>query len=166
MVWLIGIPTILLAAMLQTAVVSRITLLSGQVDLLMLVVLCWVVQERVRSVWEWPLAAGILLGYISELPVLLTVAMYLLAAGAARLIKNWVWQAPVLLLFTTVFVSTLLFQLLSFLYIQLRGAAIDPLQAFNQVTLPSVLLNLLLALPVYAVISETAHWVIRAPFEE
>ena len=39
--------------MLQISIASRIMLLSGNVDLLLLVVAAWGLQERVRAAWIW-----------------------------------------------------------------------------------------------------------------
>lgn len=83
---------------------------------------------------------------------------YVLFAGLGLVLKRRVWRAPLLALFTMVFFGTLLLQGMMFVILRFLGAVIDPLQAFNLVILPGVLLNLLLAIPVNSLIREVAIW--------
>ena len=57
---LTAIPVLGLVMMLQISIASRIMLLSGNVDLLLLVVAAWGLQERVKAAWIWGLLAGLL----------------------------------------------------------------------------------------------------------
>ena len=57
-----------LVTMLQISVASRILLLSGNVDLLLLVVAAWGLQERVRAAWIWGVVASLLAGLVSGVP--------------------------------------------------------------------------------------------------
>jgi hypothetical protein len=43
--------------------------------------------------------------------------------------------------------------------LRITGTSLPFLNALNLVTLPSVVLNLLLAIPVYAIISDLAKWI-------
>ena len=54
---LIAFPLIALAVILQSAVVSRMTLLSGYADLMLILLSAWALQAQVRSAWHWALAA-------------------------------------------------------------------------------------------------------------
>ncbi len=65
---LIGIPILALAVILQSAILSHITLLSASADLVLVVVASWMMQERVKVVWEWGVIAAILVGFVSEFP--------------------------------------------------------------------------------------------------
>jgi len=155
---LIGIPILALAVIIQSSILSQITLLQASADLVLVVVVSWIIHERVKAVWEWAVIAGILVGFISELPMLSYLIGYLAVAAIGIALKRRVWRAPLLALFTAVFIGTLTMQVLIFILLRLSGTVIDPLQAFNLVILPSLLLNLLLALPVQGLINEVAAW--------
>lgn len=155
---LIGIPILTLALILQSAILSQITLLQASADLVLVVVASWIIQERVKAVWEWAVIAAILVGFVSELPWWGYLIGYLALAGIGSVLKRSVWRAPLLALFTMVFVGTLVMQGLIFVLLRVLGTAIDPLQAFNLIILPSVLMNLLLAIPVNGLIREVAAW--------
>lgn len=155
---LIGIPILTLAVMLQSAILSRITLLQASADLVLVVVASWIIQERVKAVWEWAVMAAILVGFVSQVPWWGYLIGYVGLAGLGVALKRRVWRAPLLALFTIVFLGSLGMQILIYAILRIQGTVIDPFQAFNLVILPGVLLNLLLALPINGLMREVAAW--------
>lgn len=155
---LIGIPILTLALIFQSAVLTRMTLLQASGDLVLVVVVSWIMQERVKAVWQWAVIAAILLGFVSQVPWWGYLIGYLLIAGMGVLLKRRVWRAPLLSLFTLIIFGTLVLQGVSYVILRVQGTVIDPLQAFNLVILPGILLNLLLAVAVNGLIREVAGW--------
>lgn len=147
-----------MATLLQTSVVSQITLLHGPADLILLVLLGWILHTRVEGKWHWGLIAGFLVGTASALPVWLPVATYLLVTALANLLQTRIWQVPIMSLFVTTIAGTFIIQGISFLYLLVTGTPLSFNESLNLIILPSVILNSLLALPVYAVIGEIANW--------
>lgn len=156
---ILALPVLGIALMLQTAVVSRITLLSGSADLILTILAAWSLQERVSSAWVWGAVAGILVGSISGLPLFIPLAGYLLVVGLARILQRRVWQAPFLATFFVVFVGTFGMQLLTAVYLLLTGGTFSVGEAISRIILPSTLLNLLLVIPVYSLMKDLAQWV-------
>ena len=155
---LVAIPVIGLAIMLQTSIVGRINLLNGSADLVLLILAAWGLQERVHSAWVWGAAAGILVGFISGVPWYVYLGGYLVVIGLARLLAHRVWQAPLLAMFTVTLIGTLVLLMLTYLD---RSVVENVSLAFNlsflQIILPSILLNLLLAIPIHALIRDLAN---------
>lgn len=156
---LVAIPVILLAVLLQSAVVSRVTLLSGAADLPLIMLAAWSLQEQVDSAWHWAIAAGALVGFISGIPLFVPLIGYLVVVVLARMLQRRVWQAPLLAMFLVSFVGTLAIHIFSVITLRLFGVIPPVADIFGLVTLPAVLLNLLLAIPVYAVMRDLAVWV-------
>jgi len=156
---LIAIPVLGLAFMIQTAIVSRITLLSGAGDIVLLILVAWALQEQVQSAWHWAALAGLMAAFVSGLPPFVLLTAYLLAVSLARYVLRQTWQTPVLALFTVTFFSTLLLHLITYLTLVLRGTVIPFGDALALITLPSVFLNFLLALPIHSFIRDLALWV-------
>ena len=143
--------------MLQTSIASRMMLLSGNADLVLLVLAAWGLQERVRGAWVWGVAASLLVGLASGVPWYIYFIGYLSVVGVARLLMRRIWQAPLLAMFAVTLIGTL--ELLTLMFIQ-RTLFEVPLAfsvAFSQVVLPSILLNLLLAIPVHALMRDLAN---------
>ena len=59
---------------------------------------------------------------------------------------------------TATFLATLITQSISVAALVINGTPIALLEAFYMITIPSAMLNLLLAVPVYALIGDLANW--------
>jgi rod shape-determining protein MreD len=157
---LLAFPILAGALILQMAVVSRLSLLSGSADLVFLIIVAWSLQERAESAWLWSLLAGVMVGAASGLPLLVTA--YLATTALARLVLRRVWETPILAMFVVVFVGTLLYEGLALAATTLSGGTQQVADAFSLIILPALLLNCVLALPVYAVMRDVASWVYPA----
>jgi dolichyl-phosphate-mannose--protein O-mannosyl transferase len=155
---LIAIPVIILSVILQSAVVSRLTLLSGFGDLPLVMLAAWALQDQVDSAWHWAIATGLVVGFISGINWLVFVIGYVAVVALAKILRMRVWQAPLLAMFSVTFLGTILMDMLTLSVLRLSGVSIPLQDAFGLLTLPGVLLNLLLAVPVYAVMRDLAHW--------
>jgi rod shape-determining protein MreD len=156
---LIAVPVLALAFMLQTAIVSQITLLSGAADLVLVILIAWSLQEQVHSYWQWAALAGLMAAFVSGLPPYVLFSSYLITVILARYILRQTWQTPILALLSVTFFSTLILHLITYLTLVLRGSSISFGDALALITLPSVFLNLLIALPVHSLIKDLALWV-------
>jgi cell shape-determining protein MreD len=153
-----AIPVLGLVMMLQISIASRIMLLSGNVDLLLLVVAAWGLQERVRAAWIWGLVASLLAGLVSGVPWYIYLIGYLSVVGMARLMVHRIWQAPLLAMFAVTFIGTLELLMLTFVQRTILEVPLSFSDVFSQIILPTVLLNLLLAIPVHSLIRDLAKW--------
>ncbi len=163
---LVAIPVIILAVILQTAVISRIYLLSGIADLPLVMIAAWALQENVDSAWHWAIALGLMVGFVSGIPWYVPVMSYVIIVALAQILQRRVWQAPLLAMFTMTFLGTLILSLLSFAVLSLSGVNMPLEDVLGLLVLPSVLLNMLLAVPVYAVIRDLSRWVYPSPEAE
>ncbi len=156
---LIALPVIILAVILQTAIVSRVYLLSGSADLPLVMLAAWALQEKVETAWHWAMATGLLVGFVSALPILAPVIGYFAVVGLAQILQGRVWQAPLLAMFSVTFFGSVIASVLSFAVLRLSGVSLPVGDVLGMLTLPGVLLNMLLAIPVYAVMRDLARWV-------
>jgi len=163
---LLAIPVLGFATMIQTAILSRITLLSGSADLVLVILTVWALQEKVKTAWHWAVAGGLLVGWISGLPMFIPLAGYLLVVVAARLLQRRVWQAPLLAAFIVVVVGTLISHGLVMAYLVITGTQIQFENAISLVTLPSLLLNMLLVIPTNYLVRDLARLVYRTEIKE
>jgi cell shape-determining protein MreD len=148
---LIGIPIMLFAAILQSSLVSNFTLLSGMADLVLVVIIAWTIDGRVKYAWVWAALGAVFVSLFSALPFFVYVISYGLIAWIAYIFHRRIWQAPLLIMLGVTLLGTVIEQVLSMLILQLNGTPLSFLTGFTRVTLPSVLLNLLVALPIYAI---------------
>lgn len=156
---LIAVPVLGLAFIVQMAILSRMTLQSGSIDLILLILVSWALQEQVRSAWHWAVLAGLLAAFASCLPPYVQVVTYLLTVALARYTLRQIWQWQILALFSVTFFATLLSNLISYLGLFLSGTLLPVGDVLALITLPGVFLNLLFVLPVYALMRDLALWV-------
>jgi len=151
---ILGIPVLLAILMIQTSVVSTLPLLHGTADLMLLVLAAWSLQERVKVAFEWAGLAGLMVGLISKVGLVVPLAGYLTVAGVGHLLRRQVWQTPVLAMFITTLLGSVVLQSLEMVYLQVQGVPLPLGDSINLVILPGTFLNLLLALPVYALVTD------------
>jgi hypothetical protein len=154
---LTGVPVLILTVVLQTSIAGRITLLSGFTDLVLLVVAAWGLQERVQGAWVWGLIASLLVGVCSGVHWYIYLIGYLSVVGLARLLVHRIWQAPLLAMFAVTLIGTVELQMLTFVQRYFFDVTLPLGEVFYQIIVPTLLLNLLLAIPVHAIIQDLAR---------
>jgi hypothetical protein len=163
---LIALPLLLLTLVFQMAIASRVPILGGYADLMLVALAAWSLQKRVETAWHWAIFGGLLVGWTSALPWVVPLSGYLLTVAFARLLVRSIWQAPLLGIFAVVFAGTLGGHIIAILTLRLFGSPLVISDALSTVTLPSLFLNLLLALPAYPIFRDLAVWVYDIEVEE
>lgn len=149
---------------LQSSMVSQVRLISGYADLPLLMLAAWALQERVKSSWQWTAVACLMIGFVSSMPWPVVVIGYFGVIFMAQILQRRVWQAPLLAMFSVIFIGTIFIHLLSFIVLFALGTPLPFADVVGMITLPSLLLNLLFSIPIYALMRDLAHWVY--PLEE
>jgi hypothetical protein len=161
---LIAFPLLILTIILQSSIVSQIKLISGYADLMLIVLAAWALQDRVTSAWHWAALACAFTGFVSSMPWPVLVVGYFVVVYMAQVLQRRVWQAPLLAMFSVTFAGTIVMHLISFVVLRLSGTPFVFGDVIGLITLPSLLLNMLFAIPVYTFIRDLARWV--HPIEE
>lgn len=155
---LLAIPIIGALIILQTTILSRFPLLQGSADLVLIAVIAWALQKRVQTAWQWGIIGGLMVGIVSGLPFWVGFVTYSLGVAIALILRQRVWQVPLLALFIATFLGTLMSHLITFTVLQIAGTTLPIQQTFYLITLPSLLLNLILAIPIYYLLADLANW--------
>lgn len=160
---LIAVPVIILSVILQSAIISRVTFLAGFADLPLVMLAAWALQDEVETAWHWAVATGILVGFVSAISWLVPLLSYLFVIALAQVLQRRIWQAPLLAMFSIVFLGTIGLSFFSLVVLQFSNTSLSVADVLGVLTLPSILLNMLLAIPVFAVMRDLARWVYPAP---
>jgi len=160
---LIALPLIAGAVILQSAIISRVQLLSGYADILLVILAAWALQEHVRSPWQWALVGAVFTSFISHLPWPVVFIGYFSVVYFARILSRRIWQVPLAAMFGVTLLGTLIFHFVSFVTLSLVGTPLPVPQVIGWITLPSLLLNTILAVPVYILIRDISFWVYPSP---
>jgi len=156
---IIAVPLLGLAVILQSTVVAQFVLLSGTADLVLVILVAWAMQEGVTTAIHWAFLAAVMISVVTHMPWYLFMAGYLGIVILALSLQTRVWQAPLLAMLTVTFLGTVFMHLLSYLFLRFSGDPISLADSLGLITLPSVLLNLLLAIPLFGMMRDLAGWV-------
>jgi hypothetical protein len=113
----------------------------------------------VTTAFHWAFLASVMVSFASHLPWFIYLLGYVGVVLLALLLQRRVWQAPLLAMFSVTFLGTLIMHLISYSYLRLAGDPLSFGDAVGLVTLPSVLLNMLVAIPLFGVMRDLAGWV-------
>ncbi len=127
--------------------------LEGFPDVLLLAWLAVALVLRGRAFWVWTLIWGFSLGWISGLPDWVPLMGYLMLGLAWWWVRRRLWERPYLLLFAGTLMGTMTLRLWEYGILNLLGTSLPWRTGISRVVMPSLLWNLLLALPVYTVVT-------------
>ena len=157
-IW-IAIPILGILLILQTVVASQVTLIHGTTDLIMIAVIAWSLQKSVRTAWQWGIIGGLMVGIVSALPIVVPLISYLIVILLALRLRQRVWHIPIFAMFVTTFLGTLVSHTIAVLSLRFLGTVLPLREVVLSITLPSLILNLLLAAPAYFLLGDLAKWV-------
>ncbi len=156
---IVSIPVILFSVVVETTVLSRVHILYGNANLIMLILIAWGIHADTRYSWFWFLFGAVMITYVSALPLYGYFVIFAVLWGFITFLKRRLWQMPlILMLFLTIF-GTLLENVFSVGALYLQGLAFQPQEVITLITIPSLILNLLLAIPVFGIINDIADTV-------
>jgi hypothetical protein len=143
-----------IAMVLQNSIVTRLQMLQGAADLVLLVLVSWVLLADEKRHWHWGLLAGWLVGISSAVPFWVPIIGYVSFVLIISWVQRQVWQVPIWLLVTSTFFGTIFILGLEIMYMWFTAVPYDLLEMLNIVVLPSLVLNMIMILPVYALVGE------------
>jgi rod shape-determining protein MreD len=130
------------------------TLISGTADLVLLFLAAWSLQEQVDNAWLWTIIAGVLISLVSSMPFFAPLFAYIIVVGISKLLQTRIWRNPIIAMFIVTLLGTILQHSLYIISLKIFGAPIPWGISLDHVLLPSLLLNLIFALPVYAIVDD------------
>jgi len=146
---ILSIPVLAFIAILQSAVVSRLPLNQGVADLMLVLLVAIALQKRVSTAWQWSMIGGLLIDFSSGLPYGIFTVSYLLVTALAVILRERIWRFSFLMQLLLVLIGTVLSQGLSYLVLFLQGATFAFPSVLRVITMPSIILNFMLSLPVF-----------------
>jgi rod shape-determining protein MreD len=156
---LVAIPVLLVTIILQVTAVSRLPLVHGTADLVLLTLIAWSIHSKAKNAWIWALMGGLMASFFTAVPWLAVVIPYVLVALSAKLLHSRLWQSPILAMLLITMLGTFVVQLTTMSVLNFNDIPVNFNLALESITLPSLILNLILALPVYIFIKDVSQWV-------
>lgn len=159
MAQLIAIPVILLLTGLQISLSGKFIILDGFADIILVWIAAWVAQTNVKQNWFWIVVAISIVCYVSAIPWYSTVISYLILLTISVFIHRRLWQSPFLAFLIILIIGSIFYYFDGVIGLKFSGSLININEAFLRIILPSIILNLIIALPVYLISRDMVHWV-------
>ena len=161
---ILSIPVMLILSVLQTVAVSRLNILSGSADIVLLSIISWGISDRDNSVFIWAITGGLFISLMTAMPTPAVLTAYLTIAGITWLIQKKLWQSPILAVLLSVIIGSLAKFIIDVIGLQFMGISFKISLSLKEIFVPNLILNLFFLFPVYLLISDLANWI--SPKEE
>ena len=155
------LPILFIAGTLEVAVFSRLQILYGTADLLMVVLIVWSLNVNTKYSLVMALLAGFMMSFYSALPMYGYFLIYLSIWVFIQILKSRVWQMPLILMVFVTIVGTIFSTVISFGILFLQDIGYELSFVVTQIFVPSMALNLILAYPAYSFLNDYANWLYR-----
>jgi hypothetical protein len=155
---LISIPVIFLLLSLQMTVTSKFMILNGFADLMIVWLSAWVVLTKIKNSWIWFLLGAVSISFVSAVPWYANVLGYLVIFIIGLTIKKRLWQSPLLSFFLVLISGSVIYYLVILFSIRFTGTIIVFMDAISKIALPSLILNLIVAIPLYLLARDMTIW--------
>lgn len=152
--YILAFPILFITMMLQMVVINKIPLLYGYADLIVLVIVIYALHPKANHSWFWGLLAAGLYGYVSKLPYLVPIVIFASIIISAQYIKRRIWQMPIIAYIFMVIMASFAMQVLSLVLLKFTGSSLPFMESVNLIIIPSVMLNLLFAIPIYFIFND------------
>jgi rod shape-determining protein MreD len=147
MAYIVGIPLLVGLAILQSSMLGTFHFIDGRPDLILLAVIGWALAGGRTEAMVWGLIGGCLLDMFSEVPFGSSAIILILLAYLVSLYEGRVWEEHLLMPLGITLLASAAYHLWGLGILFVMGRPIDLPFAVSRVIMPSVFLNLILALP-------------------
>ena len=150
----ISIPILGMISILQSAVVSKLPLNRGTADIMLVVLVALALQKEVNETWQWSIIGGMFVDFFSGLPFGVFTISYVASVAVARFLRNRIWRFSFLMQLLVVLMGTLLSHAITIIILFIQGGLLELGTILQVVTLPSIILNFMLSIPVFIIVQD------------
>ncbi|MAS33004.1 MAG: rod shape-determining protein MreD [Anaerolineaceae bacterium] len=147
----LSLPVLILVASIQASVTPHIRFWDGAPDLVFLFVLSWSIHAPLDESVVWALVGGIFQDLLSVAPLGLSSVGMVLAVFAVHYLSHQVNRIGFFWLTALTLAGSLFQQMMVWLLFAMLGFTMSFLDDFNFVIVPTIIYNLALIWPIYAV---------------
>jgi rod shape-determining protein MreD len=150
------VPLLVIIAILQTSVVSRLTVWGVFADLPVLVVVSWSLLRGAREGVIWGFVAGVTVDLLSGAPFGAATLSLMAVGFLSGLGRSSVFGAHVVFPVVMTFLATIVYNVLFLLIVFISGETVVWLDSLYRIILPSAVLNAVL-MPVVLAVMRLVH---------
>ncbi len=154
---ILAFPVMVFSAIIQVTVFGKIHLLNGSADIILLIIIAWSLHENTRYSIVWTMVGALVMTYLSAMPMYGYMFIYFIMWLFIQFLKKRVWQMPVILMLFLSMFGSFFEAFMTFAILKFQGTSIPLDTALVQVVIPSLIMNMILAVPVYGIFTDIAN---------
>jgi rod shape-determining protein MreD len=154
----IGIPILILAAILDATLMAELRIGGGAPDLVFLLVVSWALLSTVQEAMLWAVIGGVLKDTLSVAPLGTSALGMVVVVFVADSLFGDVRRNNLVIPPVVAAVGTVVYHLGILAVLGLVGYGVPISEGLLYVTLPTVIYNLILVLPVFRVVGLIHRW--------
>jgi hypothetical protein len=155
---LLLIPVMLLLSVIQTVAVSRLSILSGTADIILLAIVAWGVTDEENNIFIFALSGGLFISLMTAMPTIFVMFGYIIIALITWLIHKRIWQSPILAAVISTILGTIAKFIIDMIGLQFIGVGFRMITGIREILAPSIVMNLFFLFPIYLMISDLVKW--------
>ncbi len=150
-IYAVGIPLFMVAAVIDASVLSHLRYLNGQPSLVLILIVSWGLLNELSDALPWAFIGGLFVDLLSVTPTGTSSFAYVLAVTLLAFYVGQVGRRNLVIPPAAVILTTLLHQTVVLAVLILQGNSFPLFRAILTWTIPTLLFNGLLVLPVFRV---------------
>lgn len=155
---IISIPLFFFFSVIQSVAISRIEIIAGTGDIVLLAIIAWTIIDEDGNYLGWGIIAGFLISILSAMPLMATFAVYIGCALTAKIAARIFWQSPILSLLSSVLIATVVKFFLEMIALQYLGITAPFILSVTSILVPTLVINLFFAFPIYVLMGDISRW--------
>ena len=154
----VGIPILILAAILNATVMAQFRIGNGAPDLVFLLVVSWALLVDLRDGLFWAVVGGLMQDVFSIAPLGTSALGLVLVVFGADVAFGQISRRNLLIPPVVALVGTVIYHLGSLFVLQMVDVSVPLQRGLLYVTLPTVVYNALLIIPVFRFVGQIHFW--------
>lgn len=149
----LGILLLSLVAILKSTLMPNLRLLGGAPDLMLMMVVAWALVAPYSEAFLWAFAGGIAQDLLSGVPLGASSLALLLVAMLGSLLQGQLYRSNIVIPVFVTLIGSVIAHVIVLTVMALTGYSVDWAYSLVYVTAPTTLLNVVLILPIFLVMS-------------
>jgi len=154
----IGIPILLLAAILNATVMAEFRIGNGAPDLVFLLVVSWALLVDVRDAMFWAVFGGVMQDMFSIAPLGTSALGLVVVVFGADLLFGQISHRNILIPPLVAVAGTVIYHLGVLVALQMVNISVPLGRGLLYVTLPTLVYNSILILPIFRIVGQLNFW--------
>jgi rod shape-determining protein MreD len=154
----VGIPVLILAAILDVTLMAKLRIGGGAPDLVFLLVVSWALLSTMQEAMVWAVVGGVVKDTLSVAPLGTSALGMVIVVFIVDSLVGTVRRTNLVVPVPVIAVGTVIYHLSILAVLQIVGYGLPVGEGLLYVTLPTMVYNMILVLPVFRTMGSVQQW--------